>query len=158
VLLLPCIVCGERTTPLSKVVAVFEETEAAQVLGHPPPAEQAVLDPVDRTRKWLGHEECTGVPRDRGAEVLTRRLREQRQNKAANWSLEQVVAELERILSRPRISASAKARLRELGQEIHSRGGMDLMLAAHRLISLSSGPADARLLEFHWDNIGDWRG
>ena len=51
-----------------------------------------------------------------------------------------------------------KERCREIGMAIHEIGGLELMQAIHAgTQTMYKGPYDARILEFAWDGIGDWR-
>ncbi|HLO16486.1 MAG TPA: hypothetical protein VK206_16760 [Anaerolineales bacterium] len=54
---------------------------------------------------------------------------------------------------------ASEGQLRQLGEMLHEKGGMDLMLAAHREFSSRCGIYGApRNLEIMWDGIGPWMG
>jgi hypothetical protein len=48
--------------------------------------------------------------------------------------------------------------VREIGRELNVRGGIDLMLSAHRAVSERLGGTAGRELEVAWDGIGEWMG
>ncbi len=48
--------------------------------------------------------------------------------------------------------------VRDIGRELNSRGGNNLMLSAHAEIARRLGGVAARELESAWDGIGEWQG
>jgi len=48
--------------------------------------------------------------------------------------------------------------VREIGRELNERGGIALMLDAHRAVSERLGGTAGRELEVAWDGIGEWMG
>ncbi len=51
-----------------------------------------------------------------------------------------------------------RARIVELGKELHEVGGLGLMqLMAQVIGPMFKGPSDLRTLDYAWDGIGDWR-
>jgi hypothetical protein len=50
-----------------------------------------------------------------------------------------------------------KARTREIGAELNTLGGWNLMSAAHTVVAQAANSVAARHLDFAWDKIGEWR-
>lgn len=48
-------------------------------------------------------------------------------------------------------------RTRQIGERLHSIGGLELMLWVFRKISKRSGSVSASHLEYAWTDIGDWQ-
>lgn len=72
----PCVVCGKPVQPPSWA-STLNEPEAAELLGRAPSGKLSVIDPGNRKRRWVGHEDCTGMSlrtADRSAWELLERL------------------------------------------------------------------------------------
>lgn len=53
--------------------------------------------------------------------------------------------------------AHDKAKVREIGRELHEAGGLGAMQVAFRAAQRAMGREPARGLDFDWDGVGDWR-
>jgi hypothetical protein len=83
----PCVVCGGYALDTRYGFAsTFDEAQATEMLGHPPPEALSVVDPGVRKRFWVGHADCTGFSlrtKERSAEELRERLRKYEQREQA---------------------------------------------------------------------------
>ena len=51
-----------------------------------------------------------------------------------------------------------EGRTRDIGAELNSFGGIELMRSAHERVAASLGNVTARELESAWAGIGEWQG
>ncbi|SEQ10964.1 Protein of unknown function [Lentzea xinjiangensis] len=83
----PCVVCGRYAFDSRHgFPSTFDEDQATEVLGHPPPEALSVFDEGVRKRFWVGHADCTGFSLrtpERSAEELRDRLRRYEQRRQA---------------------------------------------------------------------------
>ncbi len=81
----PCVVCGRYAFDTRYgFPSTFDEAQATEVLGHPPPEALSVFDQGVRKRLWVGHADCTGFSlrtSERSAEELRERLRRYEQRR-----------------------------------------------------------------------------